>query len=1038
MNNSGPIAAFADYVSAPILDALRKKAEPVPQVPGLAIVGGIPKEFADVLNPEALRFMVALYRQSLQFEPKLTLASLLQHRKMKRQCINQAALSLSSPAQLQNVKLQDGTVALGYRDDTRSIRENASWKVSAIPAAFNRFHDTITAGPTADSIAAAMNSGASFLMVDLEDSSTVELASLLHGLKNTTLANARKLDVTDEKGQRHAVLSDVNPAGLPLPVVSVRLEGLHLPNGHLLVDGFPVPAHLASFALYLFNNFRILQRTGRRVAFYLPKLERFEECAYYNLLFKTAEAMLRGEGLAANSISCVVIVENCLIIYELDEALYALRDYVCGLNTGWHDYVASTAAVHQCMSQYQMPPKSNLRVVIDYLEAYQTRIVQACHVRGAIPIGGMNSMNPPKQLANDASLAAKIETAFKNDFVTQTSRGLRGVWMSNPRLAPFVRSLVKDFESSNVGANALSSALKKRHSHAQLLLSDLPAMTVTEDDVTRNMSDALQYLASYLAGEGNVPITARMSDGTPVVLMEDAATLERSRRELRSMVAFNKPFKTADGRLVPLSGELAETLLKRTVQTIVHMGHDADVPYTGRTKVCFDVAFGAIKAMVNPPANQLPADYFTVLVLKNLLLPFLGDPASVERLESLDKYPFLKYPNVSPLARVEFTSNEAFAEAANLIKPHFPVFAPHNFAKSGQIYDGWETARHNIAPPDYTDIVLKESTVIHGVNIDTAHFNGNHGVGGSVEGLVVEQLDRQRSTTKWVTVVPPSLLNPNSRNFFPSVCTQPVIKVRLNMFPDGGISRCELYGEPKAFEMPSEAELEQRALEWIASIPKDTGFPANFQPNPLAFIRPPPKKAFGLKMDDDTKSAFEFPHLFDYLALDNGGTTVASSSSHYSLASNMIKAERGVNMGDGWETTRLRPDTNDGGKALFNLTGPVPNFNWTVFKLSSPTADIEKFVIDTLHYRNNPPMAFKLEACDDEKLDGDNYYAHSRKWDTIIAPTVLHPHEEKLITLPTGGKRYTHVLLKIFPCGGVSRVRLYGKQPANQPIRAKL
>lgn len=42
---------------------------------------------------------------------------------------------------------------------------------------------------------------------------------------------------------------------------------------------------------------------------------------------------------------------------------------------------------------------------------------------------------------------------------------------------------------------------------------------------------------------------------------------------------------------------------------------------------------------------------------------------------------------------------------------------------------------------------------------------------------------------------------------------------------------------------------------------------------------------------------------------------VASSSSHYSLPGNMLKPGRGINMGDGWETIRNRPSTDDGGKA---------------------------------------------------------------------------------------------------------------------------
>jgi allantoicase len=116
-----------------------------------------------------------------------------------------------------------------------------------------------------------------------------------------------------------------------------------------------------------------------------------------------------------------------------------------------------------------------------------------------------------------------------------------------------------------------------------------------------------------------------------------------------------------------------------------------------------------------------------------------------------------------------------------------------------------------------------------------------------------------------------------------------------------------------------------------------------------------------------------------------GGRVLASSSSHYSLPANMIKPGRGINMGDGWETIRNRPALDDGGKTckpctkfhpchchclsyqreiiVFEMKGPALNYNWTIFQLGTATNQLQQLVIDTLHFKNNPPVAFKLEYC---------------------------------------------------------------------------
>lgn len=50
----------------------------------------------------------------------------------------------------------------------------------------------------------------------------------------------------------------------------------------------------------------------------------------------------------AGRICCFVIVENVFGVYQKEEILYALRDYISGLNGGWHDYMASSTLFGEC------------------------------------------------------------------------------------------------------------------------------------------------------------------------------------------------------------------------------------------------------------------------------------------------------------------------------------------------------------------------------------------------------------------------------------------------------------------------------------------------------------------------------------------------------------------------------------------------------------------------------------------------------------------------------------------------------------------
>ena len=90
-------------------------------------------------------------------------------------------------------------------------------------------------------------------------------------------------------------------------------------------------------------------------------------------------------------------------------------------------------------------------------------------------------------------------------------------------------------------------------------------------------------------------------------------------------------------------------------------------------------------------------------------------------------------------ATIVSATDEAFQPASDLLRPHYPQFHPRSFAKSGQVYDGWETRRHNLQPPDSATMMLREPTTVVGVDVCTANFSGNHSQAASVFGLVADE-----------------------------------------------------------------------------------------------------------------------------------------------------------------------------------------------------------------------------------------------------------------------------------------------------------
>lgn len=144
----------------------------------------------------------------------------------------------------------------------------------------------------------------------------------------------------------------------------------------------------------------------------------------------------------------------------------------------------------------------------------------------------------------------------------------------------------------------------------------------------------------------------------------------------------------------------------------------------------------------------------------------------------------------------------------------------------------------------------------------------------------------------------------------------------------------------------------------------------------------------------------------------NGSTIIGCNNEHFGKAENVLSPGVGVNMGDGWETRRSR------GK----------NFDWIIIKFGMPGM-IKKLEIDTHHFKGNYPDSFTIQsAFIPNKISSKKIINNSKKWKLVLEKTKLKPHKKHSFKSKTITKNKVNCLrINIFPDGGISRVRAFGR-----------
>jgi malate synthase len=398
--------------------------------------------------------------------------------------------------------------SLGFRPETADIRA-AEWSAPEAPADLRDRRVEIT-GPTERKMTInALNSGAKVWLADLEDANTPHWSNVVDGQQN--LFDAVRRTIRLETPQKVYALGEG-----PYPTIVVRPRGWHLDERHLPVDGAPAVGALVDFGLYFFHNASELLARGSGPYFYLPKMESYQEAALWNDVFAFAQEQL---GIPVGTIRATVLIETIPAAFEMEEILYALRPHLSGLNAGRWDYLFSIIKYFRDNPSMVLPDRASVTMTAPFMRAYSELLVSTCHRRGAFAIGGMAAFIPSRRdpAVNEVALAK-----VREDKEREAGDGFDGSWVAHPDLVPVCREVfdrVLGDKPNQLDRQRPEVAV----SGADLLNVSATSGAVTEEGLRNNISVGLQYLESWLTGNGAVAINN---------LMEDAATAEISRSQI--------------------------------------------------------------------------------------------------------------------------------------------------------------------------------------------------------------------------------------------------------------------------------------------------------------------------------------------------------------------------------------------------------------------------------------------------------------------------------------------------------------------------
>ena len=448
---------------------------------GMRIRAPVMPEYVRILAPGALEFVAMLSRR---FEPR-----------------RQELLAARAARQ----KEFDAGRMPDFLPDTRSIRES-EWRIAQQPMDLLDRRVEITGPTDRKMVINALNCGASTFMADFEDANCPTWDNMISGQAN--IMDSVRREITFEQAGKQYRLNDKTAVLLPRP------RGWHLDEKHVTIDGKAAAGALFDFGLLFFHNAAELLARGSGPYYYLPKLESRLEARLWNDIFTAAQEAL---GIPHGSVRATVLIETMPAAFEMDEILWELRDHSAGLNIGRWDYIFSCIKKLRSHHEFCLADRAQVTMTAPFMRAYALLLVKTCHRRNAPAMGGMAAQIPIKNdpVANEAAMAK-----VRADKEREARDGCDGTWVAHPGLVPIAREI---FDRYMPEPNQYGKQRPDVNVTAKELLDFQPEKPITEAGLRNNVQVGIQYIGSWLAGNGCVPIFN---------LMEDAATAEISRSQV--------------------------------------------------------------------------------------------------------------------------------------------------------------------------------------------------------------------------------------------------------------------------------------------------------------------------------------------------------------------------------------------------------------------------------------------------------------------------------------------------------------------------
>jgi allantoicase len=147
-------------------------------------------------------------------------------------------------------------------------------------------------------------------------------------------------------------------------------------------------------------------------------------------------------------------------------------------------------------------------------------------------------------------------------------------------------------------------------------------------------------------------------------------------------------------------------------------------------------------------------------------------------------------------------------------------------------------------------------------------------------------------------------------------------------------------------------------------------------------------------------------------SLLDGASVIACNNEHFGKAENILAPGKAKNMGDGWETRRRRHKGHD----------------WLILNSISGTA-IDKIEISTHHFKGNFPNHCSLQATFLSAKNSKQILNSSNKWKYLLKNTKLSANKTHIFKNSLMKKeKINYIKINIFPDGGISRFRIFGKK----------